>query len=213
MKKLVLILITFLSFCISSVSYSKIEKTKLDFSIDVPADYILLSRDNYSQFKELLTRTFTKNIKKEDYDKEVENLYKKFTEGRTGNYFVIVPNWGNSWIYSEITFYKQANDRVVPIDKLSLNKKTLTEFCNEFNDVLTRKVVNFKVEKCSIDRKKFKKFDKFLNLKAKYTQKNQIFESYFINYKDFQIKVEILVHKQDYERIEGSLRYMIDTIN
>jgi hypothetical protein len=211
MKKIILLL--FLSFFISSVSYSKIEKTKLDFSIDVPADYILLSRDNYSQFKELLTRTFTKNIKKEDYDKEVENLYKKFTEGRTGNYFVIVPNWGNSWIYSEITFYKQANDRVVPIDKLSLNKKTLTEFCNEFNDVLTRKVVNFKVEKCSIDRKKFKKFDKFLNLKAKYTQKNQIFESYFINYKDFQIKVEILVHKQDYERIEGSLRYMIDTIN
>jgi hypothetical protein len=213
MKKLVLILITFLSFCISSVSYSKIEKTKLDFSIDVPADYILLSRDNYSQFKELLTRTFTKNIKKEDYDKEVENLYKKFTEGRTGNYFVIIPNWGNSWAYSEITFYKQTNDRVVPIDKLSLNKKTLTEFCNEFNDVLTRKVVNFKVEKCSIDRKKFKKFDKFLHLKAKYTKKDKIFESYFIDYKDFQIKVEILVHKQDYERIEGSLRYMIDTIN
>ena len=211
MKKIILLL--FLSFFISSVSYSKIEKTKLDFSIDVPADYILLSRDNYSQFKELLTRTFTKNIKKEDYDKEVENFYKKFTEGRTGNYFVIIPNWGNSWAYSEITFYKQANDRVVPVDELSSNKKTLTEFCNVFNDVLKRRVVDFKLEKCGVDRKKFKKFDKFLHLKAKYTKKDKIFESYFIDYKDFQIKVEILVHKQDYERIEGSLRYMIDTIN
>jgi hypothetical protein len=161
----------------------------------------------------LLTRTFTKNIKKEDYDKEVENFYKKFTEGRTGNYFVIIPNWGNSWAYSEITFYKQANDRVVPVDELSSNKKTLTEFCNVFNDVLKRRVVDFKLEKCGVDRKKFKKFDKFLHLKAKYTKKDKIFESYFIDYKDFQIKVEILVHKQDYERIEGSLRYMIDTIN
>ncbi len=211
MKKIISFL--FLSFFISSVSYSKIEKTKLDFSIDVPADYILLSRDNYSQFKELLTRNFTKDIKKEDYDKEVEDFYKKFTEGRIGNHFVIVPNWGNSFGYSQITFYKQEKDRVVSIDELSLNKKTLTEFCNTFNEVLKRKVVDFKVEKCGVDRKKFKKFDKFLHLKANYTKRDKIFESYFIDYKDFQIIVEILVHKQDYERIIGSLRYMIDTIN
>ena len=211
MKKIISFL--FLSFFISSVSYSKIEKTKLDFSIDVPADYILLSRDNYSQFKELLTRNFTKDIKKEDYDKEVEDFYKKFTEGRIGNHFVIVPNWGNSFGYSQITFYKQEKDRVVSIDELSLNKKTLTEFCNTINEVLKRKVVDFKVEKCGVDRKKFKKFDKFLHLKANYTKRDKIFESYFIDYKDFQIIVEILVHKQDYERIIGSLRYMIDTIN
>jgi hypothetical protein len=153
------------------------------------------------------------DIKKEDYDKEVEDFYKKLTEGRIGNYFVIVPNWGNSYAYSQITFYKQEKDRVVSIDELSSNKKTLTEFCNVFNDVLKRREVDFKVEKCGVDRKKFKKFDKFLHLKAKYTKRDKIFESYFIDYKGFQIKVEILVHKQDYERIEGSLRYMIDTIN
>ena len=66
MKKI--ILITFLSFFISSVSYSKIEKTKLGFSIDVPLDFILLSRDNYSEFKTLLIRSFTKEIKKEEKD-------------------------------------------------------------------------------------------------------------------------------------------------
>lgn len=72
---------------------------------------------------------------------------------------------------------------------------------------------NFKVEKCSIDRKKFKKFDKFVNTKVKFSKKDKIFESYFFDYKDFQIKVEILVHKLDYERIDRSLKYMIDTIN
>ena len=211
MKKI--FLISFLSFFISSVSYSKIEKTKLGFSIDVPDDFILLSRENYSKFKELNIRTFTKNIKKEDYDKEVEFFYTKLTEGRIGNYFVIVPNWGNSYAYSQITFYKQAADRAVPIDKLSSSKQTLTEFCNTLTDVLTRKEDNFKVEKCSVDRKKFKKFDKFVNTKVKFSKRDKIFESYFFDYKDFQIKVEILVHKQDYERIEGSLKYMIDTIN
>ena len=211
MKKI--ILVTFFSFFISSISYSKIEKTKLGFSIDVPDDFILLSRENYSKFKELNIRTFTKNVKKEDYDKEVEFFYTKLTEGRIGNYFVIVPNWGNSYAYSQITFYKQAEDKVLPIDKLSSSKQTLTEFCDVFVDVLKRKIVDYKVEKCVVDRKKFKKFDKFVHLKAKYTKKDKIFESYFIDYKDFQIKVEILVHKQDYERIDGSLRYMIDTIN
>lgn len=211
MKKI--ILITFLSFFISSISNSKIEKTKLGFSIDVPPDFILVSRDNYSEFKTLVIRNFTKEIKKEDYDKQVEDFYKKFTETRKGNHFVIVPNWTNSYAYSQITFYKQSEDTVLPIDKLSSNKQTLTEFCNTFNDVLMSKEDNFKVEKCSIDRKKFKKFDKFVNTKVKFSKKDKIFESYFFDYKDFQIKVEILVHKLDYERIDRSLKYMIDTIN
>ena len=211
MKKI--FLISFFSFFISSVSYSKIEKTKLGFSIDVPLDFILLSRDNYSEFKTLVIRNFTKDIKKEDYDKQVEDFYKKFTETRKGNYFVIVPNWTNSYVYSSITFHKQAKDTVLPIDKLSLNKQTLTEFCNTFNDVLTKREDNFKVEKCIVDRKKFKKFDKFVNTKVKFSKREKIFESYFFDYKDFQIKVEILVHKLDYERIDRSLKYMIDTIN
>lgn len=211
MKKIILII--FLSFFISSISNSKIEKTKLGFSIDVPSDFILVSRDNYSEFKTLLIRNFT-NVKKEDYDKEVENFYKSFAENQKKKfeYLVIIPNWGNSFVHSQITFNKQDKEKFDKsfIDEVAIDKNKLKEFCEKY---FLLRVSELKIDRCNIDNKKFKKFPNTINIKSKVSDKDKIFDVYFVDYKNILLIIELNIHKQDYERINGSLKYMVDTIN
>lgn len=217
------------TFFFSEISFAKVEKTNIGFSIDIPSDLIVVNRKNYEEVKKtinyiperrkrLLSETEIKSIENDNGQTE-----KYLSVYETGGYLIfgLIPTPPKNYLSHNISFSK--------FDKTDFNqvisdKNFLNNICQEFLKQAQNKgsaMKNLKLDKCKIDKNKFKNLpqtikvtydlSKIPNISKIYVSGLQ-YEGYFFNFNNYSVYVELLSEKQNYHILDNQLINVVNSI-
>jgi hypothetical protein len=221
-KNIILFIIFIFFFIFSDITFAKVEKTNIGFSIDVPSDLILVERKNYEEVKKVVNYIpeSKKRLLSEAEIKSIENdnekVEKYFRRYEIGGYimFGLIPKPPMNYNLHNIAFSKLEK---IDFSKAINDKKFLATICSEILKSVqgqASSMKNIKIDSCKIDKDKFKNFNQTIKINydmSKITDKFY-YEGYLFNFNNYLISVELISEKQNYHILDRQLLSLVNSI-
>ena len=215
MKKLV-IFVFLLNIIFVQQLLAKVEKTVFGFSIDIPSNFLLANRNNYSQIEEFITNLSRREIRrtasgKQKIKQSIENVFQSLV-GSSGQQ------------NKEIIFYTKNLGEMFHIGYLEdenflqtyklLSQKDLEFFCKQVKENSYEDFKISNIDFCKQIKLNNKNLSNFIKVRGKATTKSNnkldIF-FYFLPFKNDTISIMFLCYKGCSD-MEMGLLNMIETI-